>query len=233
MFAIITSTIIPEAHSYFSVEDRYLQTINTINLLRLKGFEIIFLIDNSKAQIDSFRLVNSTFNNLKIIQTPQYTFENKGLNEALLILNNLSHFPENENIFKISGRYYPNSSFDKKTLLKQLGNKEILGICSNIDKDIPFFSTRSYLVKNKRILEEILLLVIDEMIAYGRDINGFKSLIKKINSIHRPSIGTPFKLSLEQSFARVIKNRKNYVLAKAMNIEGFVAGSSHKDFISE
>lgn len=233
MISIVTSTIIPEAYSYFSIEDRYIQTIHTINTLQNKDFKKIYLLDNSVANLDCERIKRETSDYLEIISNTQYSFENKGLNEALLILNSLSKLPESEPVFKISGRYYPTKEFDIDKLIQQIGDKEILGICANLEQKIPFFSTRSYVCKDKKVLEEMLLLVIDEMIAYGRDINGIRGLIKHIKSFFKPNIGTPFKLSLEQSFARIIKYKKNYALAKAMNIEGFVAGSDYLDFISE
>jgi len=232
MIAIITSTINPSAHSYFSVEERYLQTINTINKLFDAGFNHVFLIDNSIEMIDSKKLIAETQSGLKIHQIPQYTFENKGLNEALLILNSLYYLPDNELIFKISGRYYPNENFNLQKLIEKLKDKEILGVCYDTKSYFPFFSTRAYLIRDKKTLELVLTNVIFEMIAYARDSSGIKGILKKV-FFNRNIIGTPFTLSLEQSFLRVIKSRDAYMFVDQINIEGFIAGSSKIDFICE
>ena len=132
MISIVTSTVIPKAYSYFSVEERYLQTIKTLKVLIAKGFNEIYLLDNSIVNLDTYRILKDTSNKVKIFQNLQYCFENKGLNEALLILNILSKIPDNETIFKISGRYYPTDQFDAEDLSNKLGNKDIVGVCSNL-----------------------------------------------------------------------------------------------------
>lgn len=233
MIAIITSTLIPVSHSFYSVTDRYTQTINTVQQLMEVGFEKIILIDNSISPIDHDSLKLHSKSKLQIFQTPQYSFENKGLSEALLILNHLHNIPDDEIIFKISGRYYPNKNFDLKLLLKKLNGNSIVGVCHNPNARFPFFSTRAYLTKDKRTLETILNQVLEEMIAYGRDTDGFKGLVKKILNLRKRRVGTPFTLSLEQSFARVLKTRGDYCFVNFMNIEGLIAGSTHIDYISE
>lgn len=233
MISLVTSTIIPSAYSYFSPAERYIQTLHTLNSLAERGFEEIFVFDNSVSELEVEGLLNSGNQKVKLFQNKQYSFENKGLNEALLILNLMENLPENTPIFKISGRYYPTEKFNKIDFLERMGNKEILGICENLHQNIAYFSTRSYLIKNKQVLKEMLILSIEEMIAYGRDAHTISGLVKQIFSFFTPKIGTPFQLSLEQAFARIIKQKNNYTLVKAMNIEGYVAGAAHQDFVSE
>lgn len=235
MIAIISSTLIPEVFSYFTNQERLEQTIDTINKLSEKGFKQIFLFDNSVKEINIDCIKSTTNGDINIFHNRQYGFENKGLNEALLILNNLHKIPDNEQIFKISGRYYPNGAFSIADLTEKIMDKEILGYCTNINANFPFFSTRAYFVKNKKVLESILKLAVEEMIAYGRSCNSFRNVLGLVQSIFYKKIvvGTPFTLSLEQSFGRVVKSKKNYQLAKNMNVEGFVAGSDQLEFISE
>ncbi|SDG42170.1 hypothetical protein SAMN05421827_106164 [Pedobacter terrae] len=233
MIALITSTIIPEAYSFFNIEERYQQTIDTINNLKRVGFEDIYLIDNSVDVIDTDRIKLNSFHKLNIIHTPQYNFRNKGLNEALLILNHLSHLPDNQPVFKISGRYSPTEHFNRAILLSALAEKEILGV-GNIKKSInSYFNTRAYLVNNKRTLEAILVSAVEEMIAYGRGINGYKGLIKLLKTMFRPQVGTPFQISIESALANILSAKTNYKLVEKINIEGFVAGAKNLTFISE
>lgn len=233
MISLVTSTVIPGTYSYFSPAERYTQTLHTLNSLAEKGFDEIYVFDNSVGELQLDGILKSADQKVKLFQNKQYSFENKGLNEALLILNLIDNLPENTPIFKISGRYYLTEKFNKINFLEKLDDKEILGICENLNQKIPYFSTRSYLIKNKQVLKEMLILSIEEMIAYGRDAHTISGLVKKIFSFFTPKIGTPFQLSLEQAFARIIKQKNNYALVKAMNIEGYVAGSSYQDFISE
>ncbi|RZJ82448.1 MAG: hypothetical protein EOO47_00525 [Flavobacterium sp.] len=233
MISLVTSTIIPAAYSFFSVDERYLQTLHTLTSLSDKGFDDIYIFDNSIADLEVDRILGNKSQKVKLLQNKQYCFANKGLNEALLILNHLAALPDNVPIFKISGRYYATEKFQINNLLKQLGDKDILGICKNIYQKVPYFSTRSYLTKNKQVLEKMLILSIEEMIAYGRDSNTFSGILKKIFTFLAPKIGTPFQLSLEQAFARIVKHHNNCVLVDEMNIAGYVAGSTHQDFISE
>ena len=108
MIALITSTLRPTSiQSFFSNEERYEQTLVTIRKLAEKGFKEIYLIDNSLDAIDVPKLIADSGMNLQVHHTPQYSFANKGLNEALLLLNNLHHLPASTHIFKISARYYP------------------------------------------------------------------------------------------------------------------------------
>jgi len=233
MIALITSTIIPKAFSFFSIDDRYLQTINTINNLKDVGFHEIYLVDNSISKIDEEKLRSGSFNGIKVIQSPQYTFENKGINEAMLILNNLHNLPDNQPIFKISGRYSPTNQFSVSKILEDLGSKEILGLGYIGTGKKVHFNTRAYLVDNKRSLEQILVLAVEEMIGFSRGISGSKGWLKILKTVFKPQIGSPFQISLENSFARILKTRKRYKLVSKINIEGYIAGSKTLLHISE
>jgi len=103
MIALITSTLIPTTvYSVYDPDERLYQTINTIQKLRGAGFSDIYFFDNSINEIDRSALIKA-HQSIKIFQSPQYSFKNKGLNEALLILNNSHHLPKNTPIFKIPG----------------------------------------------------------------------------------------------------------------------------------
>lgn len=233
MIALITSTIIPEAYSFFGIDDRYQQTIATINNLKNVGFIEIYLVDNSTSTIDMDRIKSNSYNGVKIIQSPQYTFENKGINEALLILNNLHHLPNNQPIFKISGRYSPTAQFSISKLLEELGSNEILGLGYIGTGKKVHFNTRAYLIENKKSLAQILVLAIEEMIGFSRGISGLNGLLGLLKTVFKPQIGSPFQISIENSFARILKARKKYKLVSKINIEGHIAGSKTLLHISE
>lgn len=233
MISLITSTIIPESYSFFNMEERYQQTIDTINNLRRVGFEDIYLIDNSVDVIDAERIESNSFHKVNIIRSPQYNFINKGLNEALLILNNLYKLPDDQPIFKISGRYLPTEEFNITNLLAELSDKEILGV-GNISKNSnSYFNTRAYLVASKKTLASILELAVEEMIAYGNGIHGFSGWLNLFKKALKIQIGTPFQISIESAFANILRAKTNYKLVEKINIEGFVAGSKVLTFISE
>jgi len=230
MIAVITSTITPLASfSYFSPQDRLDQTIVTIEKLYEVGFKQVFLIDNSSQDIKKHYL-ESKYPYLKVWHQEQYAFANKGLNEALLLLNNIHRLPENTSIFKISGRYYPSNAFQLHPMAKET---DFIGLGKNFNTRVPWLSTRAYFVKNKTILEEILVLSIEEMISYSKGIHGIRSFGKAIKLIFLKKIGTSFQLSLETAFGMIIRQKLNFKLVDKLNIEGFIAGSKHQDFITE
>lgn len=224
MIALITSTLIPtNAYSLFTPETRLAQTINTIRKLREAGFSEIYLLDNSLNDINYTALKNE-YRFIKILHSPQYTFKNKGLNEALLILNNMHHLPPGIPVFKISGRYYPTPLFSKNTwhLNKE---KDFIGVGYGFVRKNASFSTKAYFVKNKETLGATLELAVEDMISYAKGVHGIRSGINAIKEIFRPRLGPGFQLSIEQSFARILKDKDNYLLVNKMNIEGFEAAS--------
>jgi hypothetical protein len=232
MIAVITSTLsVNNAHSFFSNEDRLTQTLETIRKLDQAGFEQIFLFDNSLQGIDK-QMLRSASSKLEVHQTPQYTFKNKGLNEALLLLNNMWALPEDIPIFKISGRYYPSENF-KIGDYNEYPNKDFIGVGKFADEKTPFFNTRAYYIRNKQVWESTLVLAIEEMISYSKGIHGLRSLLEHIQSNFKPYLGTRYQLSMEQTFARIFIQKGNYHLLTKINIEGYIAGSEFLEFISE
>ncbi len=232
MVAVISSTLIPQkVYSLYSADERLTQTVTTIEKLKEFGFEKIYLFDNSIQPINTERLKQAD-GNIFIHQTPQYSFENKGLNEALLLLNNIHLIPTDTPIFKISGRYFPNPGFSKNTFLKH-PDKDFIGIGYNFNKRICNFSTKAYFVKNASVLQNTLHLAVEDMIAYSKGIHGIKSIVNSVYDAFVPQPGTNFQLSLEQSFARIIKKKYTYELLTEMHIGGFEAGITVKKKFSE
>jgi hypothetical protein len=192
----------------------------------------VYLFDNSVNTVN-LELLSNTFKHLKVFNTPQYTFENKGLNEALLILNNIHVLPANTPIFKISGRYHPNKNFDLSTHMPYPTNIDLIGVGLFFGSKKAHFSTRAYFIKNKSILESVLNLAIQEMLSYAKGIHGVKSFLLAIKNLFTPYVGTPYQLSLEQAFARIAYNNKRYLLVNSINIEGLIAGVNKEEFVSE
>lgn len=232
MIALVTSTLAPfNAHSFFTVQDRLAQTLHTIEKLYDTGFQDIILIDNSVNDTEVMT-VQQRFTNLKVYHQPQYTFVNKGLNEALLILNNMPVLPADTAIFKISGRYYPAQHFISENF-DNYYETDFIGIGHNFSTQAPWFTTRAYYVKNKTILEAALITSIEEMLSYSKGIHGLRSLYQSFKSIFKPGVGITYQLSLETALARVLKQHYNFHLADKINIEGYLAGSNQLEFISE
>ena len=233
MIALITSTIYPlETYSYFNGNERYEQTITTIKELVKKGFKDIYMFDNSKILLDSNSIKSDSKHDVQIFHSSQYSFKNKGLNEALLILNNIHNLPDNTSIFKISGRYFPTLSFNVPEI-QDFAGKEFLGKGYNFLDRSGTFSTRAYCSINKRVLEEMLVLCVDEMISYSKGINGLRSAINSICASFTSKIGTEYQISIEQAFARILKSKRNYHLVNNLNIQGLLAGSKYLELISE
>lgn len=230
MISIVTSTLKPIKYSLFTNQERLKQTLHTLERLTEIGFDEIYLLDNSP--IPTSELGIQPFGNVKVVHKSQYSFNNKSLNEALLILNNLSVIPDNTPIFKISARYFPNKNFDITNNI-HLIQKEFVGVGYTFEKATSAFSTRAYFVRDKSVLETTLVLAIEEMISYSKGIHGLKSMLQAFYSYFKTHIGVNYQLSLEQSFARILKSKRNFHLLKRINVEGYLAGSGYNDFISE
>jgi hypothetical protein len=231
MVALITSTLIPfNSHSFFSKEERLKQTLITIEKLYDAGFKDIFLIDNSVEDISCYN-VPQQFKSIHLHHCPQYTFGNKGLNEALLILNNIHLLPAEVPVFKISSRYYPTAEF-KQESFENFQHAAFMGV-GQFNNKTPWFSTRAYYVKNKMLLESTLILAIEEMISYSKSINGVRSFYESLKSYFYPYLGTKYQISLEQAFGRILQKNNNFSLLNKINIEGYIAGSDHLEYITE
>ncbi|MFD0795039.1 hypothetical protein ACFQZX_15565 [Mucilaginibacter litoreus] len=219
-------------YSAFSDDERYEQTIHTIKALFNKGFTEVILIDNSTTSIDLEKLKRDSDQQLKAYHTPQYSFNNKGLNEALLILNHIDKLPESSPVFKISGRYYPNELFNLKDL-PLMNNFDFIGVGEGFNQRVSYFSTRAYFVRNKQVLEQTLVLAIEEMLSYHKGVYGPVSLFKLAKSLFKKSLGASYQLSLEQAIAFILKEKKNFKLLHKINIDGAVAGFNQQAHISE
>lgn len=217
-------------HSFFSPEERAAQTLQTIGRLYEVGFKDIFLFDNSIADIGKFDIQNS-FKDVKIYHRPQYTFVNKGLNEALMILNNLHELPPGVPIFKISGRYYPSDNFRLEDY-DDFQHKDFIGWGKKFDRRASWFSTVAYSVKDKSALEATLVLTIEEMLSYGRGIHGPRSLVKNIKSLFGSNIGVSYTLAVEIALANILKAHQNFHLLDKLNVDGYLAGTTVAEFIS-
>lgn len=225
MIVIVSSCIKPlqngvQLKSYLSVADREMQTLFTLEKLEAYHFSKVILVDNS---VDfDFSNIKKKFENVEIVHIKQYQFENKGLNELLMLLAIVDELPNNEPIFKISGRYYPNeafkatigTSFDFRVRGYDFGTKR-----GNI-------STRAYFVKNKQLYKDFLLKTFNEVFLYPGRIVGLRSLIKAmIASVRKPLFFPNFNASIEFSAARVLIN-DNYTLdvTDSIGIQGEIAG---------
>jgi len=235
VIAVITSTLIPssDVYSFFSVEERWNQTIKTIKTLFESGFESVYLLDNSCKDFDRDALYQQFQERLIISHQKQYTFQNKGINEALLLLNHMYLLPKDRNLFKISGRYFLVDDFNTSTAELQLQNADFVGKGYNYKHKTGLVSTRGYFIKNTEVYENILVKAVEEMQVYGSKIHGLKSAVKSIQNIFTDTLGSPFQISMEQAFARVIKKDHTVSLLGRLGIAGYVAGSDHLELIEE
>jgi hypothetical protein len=232
MIAVITSTLFANSgHSFFTNDERLAQTIKTIETLDRLNFNRVYLFDNSLQQINREPLLRCS-SKLEIYQTPQYTFKNKGLSEALLILNNLHHLPDNTPIFKISGRYHPTANFNVPDFNAYPG-ADFIGVGKIHNEKLPFVSTRAFYVKNKQTWETMLVTITEEMLAYSRSIHGIRSMYESIVSCFKPYMGAKYQLSLEQAFARILRWSEKFHLLENIGIEGYIAGSDRLEKIEE
>ena len=234
MIALVTSTLNPgNAYSSFTPSERLDQTLHTLEKLYEFGFSHVYFFDNS-IDTTGLAIIAKNYPDVQICYGSQYTFNNKGLNESLLILNHIHQLPSGQPIFKISARYYPTRDFNFLLYEGLLKSKEIIGIGSHFHGlATACFVTRAYFVKDREFLEDMLLLAVEEMISYSKGVYGIRSFLKALKNIFNPTLGTSYQLSLEQAFARISKKRNSYLLIDKLNIEGYIAGNAQKEFVSE
>lgn len=233
MIAIISSCIYPEENSnlkksHFTNDERLAQTLHTIKELKSHPFSTIILVDNSAT--NKLDLIKSAFEDVITVHIKQYQFNNKGINEFLMLLAILKIMPDNEPIFKISGRYLPNEKFDMffdeaydfKVKAYEVGTKRFS------------ISTRGYFVKNKEIYEDFLLKTLNETFVYPQRVVGFRSLINFSKQLFNPNFDTTHTSSVEFAGARVLKY-SNYKIqyADEIGINGVIAGFENKSTIRE
>lgn len=235
MIAIVTSCIHPIQKdglpkSSVSVADREMQTIKSLTELRKFGFKKIILIDNSISTYDYAKIRCSISDHLQIISFRQYQFKNKGINELLMLLAVLEEIPDDESIFKISGRYYPVTGFSTAFNLSH----DFKIRTYNYHHKIGSISTRAYFVKNKIIYKAFLLKVLNELFIYPHRIVGIRSFFSKISAILKPDFNPKLNISIEFAGARILKKDGYKVeLVERMGIEGIIAGANKYEFIQE
>ena len=232
MIAVVTSTIKPineQSKSFYTFTERLEQTKITLNRLEKCGFTSIFLIDNSPL-LDQAKLQEllRDFTQVQIFHIQQYQFDNKGINELMMLLYIADFLPKNQNIFKLSGRYYPTTLFRKPEFtdfaVKDYQYKKRTGT----------ISTRGYWVKDSEILQSFLLSCLAEVYAYPERITGARSLYVKLQLVLFNKQVTPFNISIEFAAANVFK-KCNYSIRFLSNIgiEGLVAGAQQLELITE
>lgn len=235
MIAIVTSCINPviaidnALRSHISLKEREEQTVKGLIKLIETGFKQIIIVDNS-AQAYDFSTIKALSNNISVIQLKQFQFQNKGINELLMLLTVLDELPEDETIFKISARYLPNHNFICE--LSSSDDFKIKGY--NFEQKRGTISTRAYFVKNKTIYKDFLLQTLNEVFLYPQRIVGIRSLVNLFSSIFRPQFTPLFNTSIEFAGARVLKNSKYRIKSvDRIGVEGLVAGSDLNSIIEE
>lgn len=235
MIAIITSCINPfkatdhEPKSFFNLTERLEQTKNSINYLKKLSFSKIYLLDNSTF-FNPDDWFNDELTGISVRHVKQYQFKNKGINELLLILSLLDELPDNESIFKISGRYYPNSNFENS-------------IGENFDFKLKSYafqskkgtiSTRGYFVRNKKIYEQFLLACLSETLSYTKRIVGFRSALNALKEIFFPTFSIDNNIAIELGSARILKtNLYKIHHVEKIGITGQIAGFKTLDLVEE
>jgi hypothetical protein len=226
MIAVVSSTIKPlikedKSLSFYSFDERLEQTRQTLTRLLECGFDSISLVDNSPL-LDQSQLQQllSDFPEVKVYHLLQYQFLNKGINELLMLLFLIERLPPDQNIFKISGRYYPSQDFKKPDFVdfavRAYYFKEKSGVVT----------TRGYWVKDAATFHQFLLWCLDELFAYPERIVGVKSLYKKLFVEKNPD--DPLNISIEFAAANVLKSGYyNVTLLDNIGIEGLLAGAEN------
>ena len=234
MIAIITSTVFPKNlynsnnSKPFSESERLMQTKETIASLKTKGFENIYLIDNSGIAYEEE--LKKIFCDINVIVSNQFQFENRGITEILMLLNFLEtvDFNESESILKITGRYCLKDDFDKGVI----NHYDYAFKVFDFNKKNGTVSTRAYLVKNRNEYINLLKLALTEMYRYSFRVVGFRSAIEFLKNLISPTSILEPTHSIEMSFAKVIKyHRLNANKLDRIGVEGYIGGN--RTFISE
>lgn len=233
MIAVVTSCLIPvqpagaATRSFVPAGERLAQTQKTVSALSAAGFTRIILADNSPLPTPN---AATGFPAVEWIWLKQYQFENKGLNELLMLLAVLDRLPEDEPIFKISARYYPDPGFQasigpgfdfRMRVYHRLSRRETV-------------STRAYFVRNKHIFEDFLLRTLNETFRYPDRAIGLRGLRRAVAELFTPSLSTVTTTAIELAAARVIR-RANYTVQECdpIGICGIVAGSEKLEKLCE
>lgn len=230
MIAVVSSTIKPRIIagkniSRYSFEDRLEQTRLTLTRLNAHGFTDIFLADNSP-DLDQQQLESLLhgFQNLKAYHIRQHQFENKGINELLMLLYLTEVIPAGREIFKISGRYYPAGGFQKPDF------EDFAVRWYHPGSRKGAVSTRGYWAKDAQTLQLFLLRCQTELSVYSYRAGWIRSLVKRVFS-KNPD---PLNISIEFAAANVFKlYRYKVKQLDHIGIEGLVAGVNHYEKLKE
>ncbi len=234
MIAVVTSTIKPVVEnnpkrSFYTFAERLEQTKQTLTQLAACAFTAVYIIDNSPSlnQLELQQLLID-FPQVQVYHIQEYQFENKGINELLMLLYLCKHLPANQNIFKISGRYYPLAHF-KKPNFSDFAVKSY-----HYHTRTGTISTRAYWVKDSEVLNQFLLSCLDEVFTYPKRVTGIRSLYNQFGQVFLNKAINPINISIEFAAANVLKNG-NYkaTLVNNIGIEGLVAGADHIEKITE
>lgn len=234
MIAVITSTIKPlvennPKRSFYTFPERLEQTKQTLNQLAICAFTTVYLIDNSPLlnQLELQQLL-ADFPQVQVYHIQEYQFENKGINELLMLLYLSKHLPTNQNIFKISGRYYPLPRFEKPKFI------DFAVKSYQYPNRTGTISTRAYWVKDSEVLNRFLLSCLDEVFTYPKRVMGIRSLYNQLGQVFLNKAINPINISIEFAAANVLKNGNYKVtLVHNIGIEGLVAGADHLEKITE
>lgn len=222
-------TIIKKANrSSFTHNERLLQTKATIKHLKEHGINDIYLIDNSSKEYHAE--IRSSFELVNVITSDAYQFVNKGISEALLILYCLKYLPPDQEILKLSGRYYLNNNFIKPDKM----NYDYIVRGYNYYKKRGLISTRCYMVRNKEILEKVTLKVINKMYTRQDEVTGPRSFAKYLKRKIFPETQIETTISIELATAIILKESTMKVkLLNTIGLEGYAGATKSKTFISE
>ena len=235
MIAVISSTLFPSDKSIFggirssySPSERIQQTVNTIASLKEAGIDDIYLVDNSDKCYHE--QICDEFNYVNVLTFDSYQFNNRGLSEILLLLSSIRYLPEEVPILKISGRYRLNQHFNVPIWHGQ--NFIIRG--HSYHKRYGTVSTRCYITRNKRILEQISLNTLYVMYNFNSWVKGPRSFLDLLKRKFIYPIFPETTQSIELGMALALKRLPYTVeVVDRIGLEGHIAGFSSRDHIVE
>lgn len=235
MIALITSTLFPPEKSIFgtprtafSPQERIEQTAKTIASLKQAGIDVIYLADNSDRSFHE--QIHGLFSDIQILTFDDYQFNNRGVNEAILLLNSLKYLPEDQEILKISGRYRLNRHFTKPDQIYS----DFIFRGYNYHNKNGVVSTRCYFAKNRQILEQVLLRTLNVMYIYPTKLKGPRSFINIVRRLFKSEVFAETSISIEMAMALTLKMMTCKVdLVEKMGLEGNIAGAATREFICE
>ncbi|MDX2067863.1 MAG: hypothetical protein SFV55_05525 [Haliscomenobacter sp.] len=159
--------------SVYSSNERTEQTRQTITSLKRLGYEDIRLYDNSGTEYQS--TLEKEFPEITVKTLTQYQFDNKGISETFMLLSAINDLPDDIPIIKISGRYQLSKKIDFNHMEFQLGAK-FYRHNSKLFTTKESMATRCYIFSNKKIFEQYLTNMLEEIYAHSARIIGAGSL---------------------------------------------------------